>query len=157
MHKNDLMFLSTAKTPSVIRWQQAMGSGFLPITPVKALSSMQKNLLEKLKAVYYECRNDNWNGEDEEAISLGTYLLAQRILLLLFANNIHVDYIAPAPDGSVGFNWFSRLYSIYLRLKDQDIIYTRIDKNNPASTFLVSCQHWNFNTQIHNLFDCLYD
>lgn len=156
---NNLLSLTRGCTTTELRWQNSMHAGLVfSLKENVSDNFFQKDIWKlKLNDLYKECRLNNWDEEEAEAISLKTYYLAKYVLDILFENHVHIENMAPAPDGSIGLNWTTNIYSIYIRLKETNIIYTRVENANPNYTFISSCQYWDILRILPMLRHDIYD
>lgn len=62
-----------------------------------------------LEEVFEDCRNENWDGAEAEAVSWDTYNLAKNFLLA-FPRGTPIPSIGAEPDGSITAEWASTRY-----------------------------------------------
>lgn len=117
------------------------------------LSFQQKKVLEKLNYIYEQCSRKDWGGEEEDSVSYITYKSALSVLKTIFKNKIYIDNIAPAADGSVGFNWRTSVYSIYLHVQENDFVYTRLERTLKAHPFILAGGIWEFSKHIKTMYE----
>lgn len=133
-------------------------AGFLyPTADSEKTLFNKRDVAERISAIYEQCKQENWDGDNEQAISAETHDTSVSVLETLLNNNIYVhrDAIAPAPDGSIGFNWRTSLCSVYLHIRGQQIVYSRVDSSTPSRTFIVACEAWEFSKCVNMLRDDL--
>ena len=134
-----------------ILWSNPVSDMFSFLSRREELSFMQRKDFEILKTIYEQCHEINWDGEDAEAISYETYDSAFLVLKVLFNNRIHIDNIAPASDGSIGLNLDTPIYSIFIHVKDREVVYTRVEHKNPSDTLILACKTWEFSKNIQTI------
>lgn len=138
-----------SKTPSKIIWRTGQFRGFSPFCSIEERDKLyygnnqdffswkgeQDYWSQRLDEIFNECNRDNWE-DGAEKISLETILNAKTLLKSFISHFVLIKNVAPAYNGSVGFNWRNNKYSIMVSVRDSDLIcYTRLNRETKELTF----------------------
>lgn len=113
----------------------------------KPHSFPQNQSQKKLDALYERCCCDDWDGEGAKCVTKHTLDAAKIIWRKLLDKNIEVPYLAAAPDGSIGFNWYTQRETIYLNVCEEEVIFARLGAEESCAT-TGTCQVSEFHKNI---------
>ena len=159
------------KNPYKIIWRTGQFRGFSPFCSIEERDKLycwnnqdsfswkeeQTYWSKRLDEILNECKLDNWE-DGAEKISLETILNAKTLLKSFISHSVLIKNVAPAYNGSVGFNWRNKKYSIMVSVGESGFVYyTRLNRETKEPSFL-SVKLYEFEKLIPNLIEkFLYD
>ena len=110
-----------------------------------------EKILEELSEIFFECKMDNWGGEDERPISKETYDNAIKFIteLPIYISN---PSVGPTPLGEINFEWRADNKKIFLVnvSEDRKVAYASLlggdgrAKGKAGFSTLAMTQIWKF-------------
>lgn len=168
MKKNRAQSIPLATHSPILLWRSGSFVGFSPFCSLEEQEKLYRSSsfswkgehdywLKEIDNISQECAQENWE-EGAEKVSSQTILNAKNLLKCFISHTILVKNIAPACDGSVGFNWRNDKFSICVSVKDNDFVYyTRMNRKTKEPSFL-AVKLYEFEKLISDLLEkFLYD
>ena len=81
------------------------------LTRSRALFGNKLDVINDLWSTAYECREEDWDGEDADPIHTWAVLTAERFIHVL-PPDIPMPEVVPEPDGALGLEWWISRHQI---------------------------------------------
>lgn len=96
-------------------------------TSVVQSENFRQTLLNMLEDILIECREDNWDGEEADAVSPRTIEMVEKVIVeitnLHASENLLLPDISPSPDGSILLGWRKNGNELHLGISGKGILF----------------------------------